>query len=104
MNGARVRRVHELRDPEMTPRAVADGFGVGFYPRSLCSRDRTSDIAVVGVNGNFFRRQLYLTRLKDRRLPPETEDFFLFLRELGRYFSVHSRYPASAAELPAGKE
>ena len=99
MNGARVRRVHELRDPEMTPRAVADGFGVGFYPHSLCSRDRTSDIAVVGVDGNFLRRQLYLTRLKNRQLPPETEDFFLFLRELGRYFSDHGHYPASADEL-----
>lgn len=95
MNGARVRRVHELRDPEMTPRAVADGFGVGFYPHSLCQRDRPQNVNAVRVNGNFFQRQLYLTRVKDRRLPPETEDFFHFLRALGQYFARHGHYPAA---------
>lgn len=99
MNGARVRRVHELRDPEMTPRAVADGFGVGFYPRSQCLRDRPQNVNAVRVNGNFFQRQLYLTRVKDRRLPPETEDFFHFLRALGQYFAHHGHYPATAGAL-----
>ncbi len=99
MNGARVRRVHELRDPEITPRAVADGFGVGFYPRSLCARDRPKNVNAVRVNGNFFQRQLYLTRVKDRRLPAETEDFFHFLRALGQYFARHGHYPATASQL-----
>lgn len=99
MNGARVRRVHELRDPEMTPRAVADGFGVGFYPRSQCTRGHLSGVSAVRINGNFFQRQLYLTRVKDRRLPPETEDFFHFLRALGQYFAAHGRYPTSPADL-----
>lgn len=99
MNGARVRRVHELRDPEMTPRAVADGFGVGFYPRSQCRRDRPQNVNAVRVNGNFFQRQLYLTRVKNRRLPPETEDFFHFLHALGQYFARHGHYPATAGAI-----
>lgn len=99
MNGARVRRVHELRDPEMAPTAVADGFGVGFYPRSQCRDERLNGVCAVRVEGNFFRRQLYLTRVRDRTLAPETEDFFYFLRALGRHFALHGHYPAGIDEL-----
>ncbi len=98
MVGIRLRNIHEVRDPEMTPRAVHSGFGVGFIPRSvyLQSQQQMSYVHVIKINDSFCTRQVYLTRLRDKEFSASAQRFFDFLMAYGQWTDTHGRYPQPA--------
>lgn len=95
MNGIRVSSVHEVRDPDLTARAVRGGFGVGFVPRCayLRSEEQVSHVKALSVNDRFCGRQVYLTRLKQRPLSVEAQVFYDFLLDFGAWVRTHGTYP-----------
>lgn len=101
MNGVRVSGVHEIRDPELTARAVRGGFGVGFVPRCtwLRSEEQVPHVKALGVNDRFCGRQVYLTRLKHRELSPEAQVFYDFLLRFGAWVRAHGDYPEKGASV-----
>lgn len=99
MNGTKLPGVHEVRDPEMTPRAVQGGFGVGLIPQSayLQNRSQFSHIRGISINDRSCRRQVYLTWLRDRVRTPEADIFFQFLIAFGRWIGENGAYPSAEA-------
>lgn len=95
MNGVRVSSVHEVRDPELTARAVRGGFGVGFVPRCtwLQAEEQVPHVKALRVNDRFCGRQVYLTRLRHRELSAEAQVFYDFLLCFGAWIRDHGAYP-----------
>lgn len=101
MNGLRISSVHEVRDPDLTARAVRGGFGVGFAPRCayLRSEEQIPHVKALSVNDRFCGRQVYLTKLKQRPLSAEAQIFYDFLLRFGAYVRVQGTYPTQTEEL-----
>lgn len=99
MNGIKLPDVHEVRDPEVTPRAVRGGFGVGLIPKCtyLQYRDQFPRVRGITINDRSCRRNVYLTWLRDRVRSPSAEVFYHFLTACGLWVNDHGRYPDQGA-------
>ena len=99
MNGITLPHVHEVRDPEMTPKAVQGGFGVGLIPQStyLQMQEQYPHVRGIMINDRSCRRNVYLTWLRDRVRSPSAEVFYHFLTACGLWVKDHGRYPDQGA-------
>lgn len=99
MNGTKLPGVHEVRDPEVTPRAVRGGFGVGLIPKCtyLQYEDQFPHVRGITINDRSCRRQVYLTWLRDRVRSPAADIFFQFLIAFGRWIGENGAYPSAEA-------
>ena len=97
MAGVRIAEVHEVPAPEMVPRAVRSGFGVGPIPVSAYIQQKQHDTVLhaLDVTEPPWISRVYLTRLRRQPLMPLAQQMYDYIARFGALTTENGRYPTS---------
>ena len=97
MAGVRITEVHEVSAPELIPRAVRSGFGVGPIPRSAYLQQKTHDsvLRALDITEPEWVSRVYLTRLRRQPLTPLAQEMFDYIARFGELTTRNGCYPTS---------
>lgn len=95
--GIRIAEVHEVPSPELIPRAVRSGFGVGPIPVSAYLQQKTHDSVLHGLTILAPRcdSRVYLTRLRRQSLSSLAQKMYDHIACFGGLTSKNGRYPTA---------
>lgn len=95
--GVRIAEVHEVSAPELIPRAVRSGFGVGPIPRSAYLQQKTHDsvLHALDITAPEWVSRVYLTRLRRQPLTPLAQEMFDHIARFGELTTRNGRYPTT---------
>lgn len=95
--GVRITEVHEVSAPELIPRAVRSGFGVGPIPRSAYLQQKTHDsvLHALDITAPEWVSRVYLTRLRRQPLTPLAQEMFDHIARFGELTTRNGRYPTT---------
>lgn len=95
--GVRIAEVHEVSAPELIPRAVRSGFGVGPIPRSAYLQQKTHDsvLHALDITAPEWVSRVYLTRLRRQPLTPLAQEMFDHIARFGELTTQNGRYPTA---------
>lgn len=95
--GVRIAEVHEVSAPELIPRAVRSGFGVGPIPCSAYLQQKTHDsvLHALDITAPEWVSRVYLTRLRRQPLTPLAQEMFDHIARFGELTTRNGRYPTT---------
>ncbi len=95
--GIRIAEVHEVPSPELIPRAVRSGFGVGPIPVSAYLQQKNHDSVLHGLTivAPKCESHVYLTRLRRQSLSPLAQKMYDHIARFGILTSQKGKYPTA---------